>query len=82
MRKTSSLRRLMDNKLIAQDCTTRPEYSFQHPVFRFYFQKLHPDTPCNVSIQKKHTCTAFLLRHSPHKKTVLCVAPQVLNNSY
>ena len=28
-----------------------------------------------VSIQKEHIWTAFLLRRSPHKKTVLCVAP-------
>ena len=28
-----------------------------------------------VSVQQEHTRTAFLLRRSPHKKTVLCVAP-------
>ena len=29
----------------------------------------------NSEIQKEHTWTAFLLRHSPHKKTVLRAAP-------
>ncbi len=36
--------------------------------------RLHFDKE-KVSIQKEHAWTAFLLRRSPHKKTVLCDAP-------